>query len=243
MPSGARWLISLVLSLAGCGFGLQQASVSRSFADRFGCQASRMQRVSDGYHVEGCGRSAEYVCFPEYNRARPAETSIGGAFVSALIGGAIDGNGERCVFASSERFTAPAVVVSQPSTVARISESGRDVLKTRVLYSGGSLRALAAPRTHPEHALLIVHSVMRMQDPPCRSAIFHDGVPVPVLQQAREGRYDARLVVPISVLKDAAQAVRFSGTICGSEFDLNPSARATLGLFAARFAETRAHGP
>ncbi len=241
-----RLVVSLVscCALSSCGFALQRASVSRSFQGRFGCPGARMQRVADGYRVEGCGRSAEYVCFSEpdpVDSSSTADAKPGAILASVLFAAAFAGAGERCVLAASERTAAPVVARAGPAYVGRVrARDGRELLKTRALFAGGHLRLLAAPREHPEHALLIVNSVARMQDAPCQSALFHDGVPVPIVQEAREGRYEARLVVPIAALEGAQHGVRFAGSVCGIELDLDVSTRATLGLFAARFAEERA---
>jgi hypothetical protein len=233
---------ALCCALSSCGFALQRASVSRSFQGRFGCLGARVQRVSDGYHVDGCGRSAEYVCFSEPDSAESSssDTKPGAMLAGVLITAAFAGYGERCVLASSER-TPPLVARAGPSHVGRVRErDGRELLKTRVLFAGGHLRLLAAPRDHPEHALLIVNSVARMHDAPCRSELFHDGVPVPIVQEAREGRYEARLVLPIAALAGAQDGVRFAGTVCGIGLDLDAAGRTTLGMFAAHFAEERA---
>jgi len=244
VPVSRASIALLVCWLAGCGFALQRAGVSQSFQARFGCPVSTMRRVSDGYHVEGCGRSAEYVCFRErddHDELTPSK-SAAGLIASALFVAAFSGSDERCVLASSERSSAAPVHASDaPSHVGRVrAKSGRELLKSRVLFAGGHLRALAAPRDHPEHVLMVVHSVVQMEDAPCRSALFHDGVELPIVEQAREGRYEARLVVSVSGLSGLENAVRFAGEVCGTAFELDPSARATLGLFAARFREERA---
>jgi hypothetical protein len=234
--------LAMVLSvLGGCGFALQRTGVSRSYQAHYGCLASKVRRTPNGYHVEGCGRSAEYVCLgtPAHPLGRAGHGSELGA---ALVEGALFGTGQRCVLASSERdLTTPVVASSAPAGVWRVqARDGHALLKTRVLFAGGHLRALAAPRDHREHVLLLVRGVARMKDVPCESQLFRDGVPVPIVQQAREGAYEAQLVVPVTALSAAQDAVRFSGSVCGIEFELDPSSRATLGLFAARFREEQA---
>lgn len=239
----SRLLVALVCLLAGCGAALQQASVSRNFQGHFGCPIASMQRVADGYHVQGCGRSAQYVCLSEPGESYQGSTKhgVGGIIAGALSAAAFSTHSERCVLASSERYASTAVAREMPATVARMRQrDGRELLKTRILFLGGNLRLLASPREHAEHALLIVTGVVRMQDAPCKSELFHDGVAVSIVQEAREGRYEARLVVPVAALADAQSSARFAGSVCGVEFDLNQASRTTLGLFAARFREERA---
>lgn len=241
MPWTSRFLLLLLLPLFGCGVALQQARVTRSFSGRFHCQAERTTWTADGYHVEGCGRRAEYVCFPDRSYPARQNTSAGGVLAAAAISAMFGGVGGHCVLAHSEQDQVIARVASSaPVSVGRVrSKGGRTLLKTRVLFSGGSLRAVAAPREHPERVLLVVHSVARMQDAPCKSELFVDGLPVPVLEQAREGHYDARLVVPVAALAGVHNAVRFAGAVCGSEFELDASGRSTLALFASQFLEER----
>jgi hypothetical protein len=114
---------------------------------------------------------------------------------------------------------------------------GELVLKTRIMFGGGYVSARAKPSEHPAHALLVVHGTGRLPEGPCNAEIFHDGIPVPVLDRVRVNPYEVQLLIPISALEGAERAIRFAGTVCGLRFELDPSGRSTLGLFAVHFRE------
>jgi hypothetical protein len=245
MEIAQRALVLVCVALGGCGFALQRASVSRSFSGRFGCQAAKVTRAGDGYHVEGCGRSAEYVCVRDYDpgygytRTDP-EDSAAEALGAVAFAALFAGMDEHCYLASAQRPANPAMPVasSAPAPVRRVRpRNGEIVLKTRVLFAGGHLSARAKPVEYPQHALLVVHGNARLPVGACRAEIFHDGVAVPVVDQLRPSAYEVQLLVPIRALEGVERAVRFAGSVCGLSFDLDVSSRATLGLFAVQFQE------
>jgi hypothetical protein len=248
MPRAALWLAVLGLVHGGCGFALQRAGVARSYQQRFGCAGAKLTRVGDGYHVEGCGRSAEYVCTrdPDPDPWRqptsyrdPKSEALGALFMAALMAG----TDEHCRLAYAEPLaTTPMPVASSaPAPVRRVRpRNGEIVLKTRVLFAGGHLSARAKPSEYPEHALLIVHANARLPAGSCRAEIFHDGVAVPVVDQLRPGAYEVQLLVPVRALEGAERAVRLAGSVCGLSFDLDASSRATVGLFVVQFQEEAA---
>jgi hypothetical protein len=238
----SAWLIAgLALGPMGCGYAIQESSVRRSFQSRFGCSEVTVSGVSDGWHVEGCGRTAEYACVPDGSEPH-YHASSGGEIVAGIVVGALmAGMHEKCVLAQSEDAPLLAPVASAaPAHVQRLdSMAGGAVIKTRALFAQGFVGAFGRPSLHPGHALLVVHSTARMPPEPCQVELFDDGVPVRVLQHARFSDYEEQLVVPIEALDQLESAARFAGSVCGVEIDLDASGRSTLGAFAARFRAER----
>jgi hypothetical protein len=241
------WLALVALvSLSGCGVALQRSGVGRDFSGRFACRANHVTRAGSGYRVEGCGMTAEYVCVSDPDPAdfREEHTSEGNA-VGRVLGamlwaGLTAGFDERChlAYAQQQPLTPMPVASNAPGPVRGINRwPGERIFTTRVLFAGGHLNVRAKPREYPEHVLLVLHSVKRLPEEVCDAKLFHDGVPVEVVEQQRAGAYDVRLLVPLAGLEGAENAVRFAGSVCDLEFELDPSGRSTLGLFAVHMRE------
>lgn len=236
-----------LLALSGCGFLMHRASVSRDFSARFSCQKTSVSRTGSGYQVRGCGRVAEYACSAKpVTRSQTDENydpdrDPSGAAVAAVVGSLLfAGSGERCSFAylQGQRPSTPMPIASSaPGPVRRLKPRGELVLKSRVLFQGGYLSARAKPSEYPAHVLFIVHGTARLPDEACRAEIFHEGVPVEILGQQRVSPYEVQLLVPVSALQGAERALRFAGSVCGLDFYLDASGRATLGEFALQFHE------
>ena len=243
----ARFWIALIAlaSLSGCGLALQRISVKHEFNRRFGCQGARVARAGDGYHVEGCGMSAEYVCVPDYDASssdfNPGNDTSAGAAAAAVAWGVLTaGTNEHChlAYAQQQPLTPMPVASNAPGPVRGINRlPGERIFTTRVMFAGGHLSLRAKPREYPEHVLLVVHSVKRLPEEACAAALFHDGVPIEVVEHKRVGPYDVQLLVPLAGLDGAENAVRFAGSVCDVEFELDPSGRSTLGLFAVHMRE------
>jgi hypothetical protein len=232
-------LLLAVAALAGCAAALERSHVARRFSTIFQCDDSQVRRESGGYVVEGCGVSAHFTCFDSdddwESLAEPGSTG-------ALIGGIVDGATGRdtCILEHSEHV-ARAVEVAPP--VQRKQAQAGVTIETRLMFAGGHLVALGKPAQHPEHALLLVHTALRRLAPsPCQAALYHDGAPVPIERLERTGDHDARLLIRVASLAESHRSVRFAGSVCGAEFDLDDASRQALGLFHARFSEALSRG-
>lgn len=236
-----RFLECVVLVLAlgqvSCGYALQVSSVRSSFAARFGCAEAVISSVSDGWHVEGCGRTAEYACIDQNSssateKARSASEFVAGVMVDAMFAG-LD---ERCVLTSAEQTPLLSPVASDaPTHVQRLARMrGGPVIKAQTLFANGHVAALARPSLHPDHALLIVHTTARLTTEACALELRRDEEPVPLLQQARAGDYEQHAVIALTTLHELARASRVTGALCGIALDLDASGRSTLGVFAAK---------
>jgi hypothetical protein len=206
----------------------------------FHCPAADVRGAAGGYVVEGCGVTAHFTCFDSdddwQSLAEPGSTG-------ALIGTIFDGATGRdtCILEHSERVA--RTLAATPSPVYRREAAAEVTLKTRLLFAGGHLRLVGKPTQHREHVLLFVHTAVRRLAPsPCRAALYHDGVALPIARVERTGDHDARVLIRVDDLADAQRSVRFAGAVCGAEFDLDEASREALGLFHARFREELARG-
>lgn len=189
--------------------------------------------------------SADYVCIPDYDANRSSfdpgtETSAGAAVASVAWAMLTAGSNEHChlAYAQQQSLTPMPVASNAPGPIRGINRlPGERTFSTRVLFAGGHLSVRAKPREYPDHVLLTLHSVKRLPEETCKADVFHDGVRIEVAELKRATPYDMQLLVPLAALNGAERAVRFAGTVCDVEFELDPSGRSTLGLFAVRVRE------
>ena len=246
MPRLARLLaVTWLTVLAGCGAVLERAGVQRDFAAQFGCQPEALTRLGSGFRVQGCGRVATYACIDTHDEWRGRDVRFGkGRFMGALLGAMLEDSmhADQCFLTYAERTEdASRVVAGLPATVHRSTRhDNTKVLKARTPIVGGSVTLIAKPERHPEHVLVVVHSIRRLAASPCSASLFDDGSGVSIEGVQRAGDYDAHLLLRADALQEAGQAVRFAGSVCDFDFELDAASKNTLLLFTARLGEERA---
>ncbi|MFM2417491.1 MAG: hypothetical protein RL385_2214 [Pseudomonadota bacterium] len=239
-------LSGVIALLAGCGGMFEQANVTRSFRNIFGCPTASVRSAGENYYVAGCGKTALYTCYDTdpgseepLRQARPG----GGRLIGAAIGSAIlDGmEVDTCVL--SEVLDAPKRTLprrgehASPDVYAR-----RGVVSTTLVLPGATLRLRGRPHIHPDRVLLELHATARLPEVACNAALFDDGVALPVLAEERVDAYTLRLLLPRSALVGVKSAVRMAGQACGYGFELQAAERAAVAEFDARFGELLSEG-
>lgn len=221
------------------------------FAAQFDCPAARVSDNGSGYQVQGCGRVARYRCISTERHdyvhdARERGASVGGALLSGLIGGMVEGAlfADECFLEHAapgeaqargealaqrvERLQKPAAQISE-----RLGEDPQ--LTATVLVRGGRLEVLARPRSHPKHVLLTLHRHTRFDGgPSCQPRIFHDGVPLAIVEQRLQTPYAWQLALRLEQLRGLPQSVLFAGDVCGLAFELDEPQRRKLAELVAR---------
>lgn len=236
VPWNRALLLLGVCTVAGCAAAAERAHVARRFTTMFQCADVDVRSAGGSHVAEGCGVIAHFTCFDsDDDRERLVEPGSTAALIGAIADGAT--GRDTCILEHSQRLTRP-VAVAPP--VHRKQAAAGATLRTRLLYHGGHLLLVGKPAQHPDHALLLVHTAVRRMAPsPCRGALYHDGVSVPIEKVERTGEHDARVLIRVDALADADRSVRFAGAVCGVDFDLDGSSREALGRFHARFLEER----
>jgi hypothetical protein len=215
----------LLLSLTSCAFAIEQARVSRRFEHIFNCPNPTLYGEGRGYRAEGCNVVAHFSCYE--NRHTSHETTLGGVLVESLVSSAMEP--DTCLLEQSEQLP-PATVISSGSR-------GTRELKLQAPIPGGHMRALAKPSEDAQHALLTFHVGGVLSAAPCQALLFRDGAAIRVRRVERLSDHEARLLVALHDLAGLDRATRFSGSACGSDFELDQPVRQALALFEMRFRE------
>jgi hypothetical protein len=236
----------LLLSfITACAGAMERSQVSQRFSTVFGCSAERVVSTGGGYRVEGCGVTAHYRCIDvddddhHHHRdrkdryGRPSGGEVAAGVLVAMMESGMDAG--QCVLEHSDR-SAPKPAAA-PAVIAEREKDGARTLRARLAIAGGHITAYGKPAAHPEHALLAVYSVARLGEGTCRAELFRDGVAVPVERMDRVGYHQVRLLVRLEQLRNVQHALRFAGSVCGREFELDEATRQQLGLFHVRVSE------
>jgi hypothetical protein len=216
----------MLLTSSGCGIIIQEARVKNHFARAVGCPAATLASEGRGYRVEGCSAVAHFSCFDRNDRfAR--ENTLSGALAAAVVEVTLDS--DTCVLTKVD-FRSDA----------RLENDGQEALALRIPVDGGHVRLYALPATHPEHALLALHS-----DEPlklgCPLYLFRDGEPVPIELIAHLSEHELRARVALAQLISLGRASRLLLT-CGREFQIEQPQRQAMASFAMQTKESTIRG-